>query len=105
VEPKKDADSEPREADLRTRILQFLDGIGESMRDTAERDLTVLELISRSFETMQNAIAGLKLAAYSPDVVINIPRDLCEAHEFHRARELIERGYGFAGRAISQHRA
>jgi NTE family protein len=88
------------ETDLRSRILQFLDGIGESLRDSPERDLTAFQLISRSFETMQNAIAGLKLAAYSPDVVINVPRDLCEAHEFHRARELIEKGYRLAAEAV-----
>jgi NTE family protein len=88
--------------DLRSRILQFLDGIGESMRESEERDLTVFELVSRSFETMQNAIAGLKLAAYSPDVVIDVPRDLCEAHEFHRARELIEKGYQLAAETIRE---
>jgi NTE family protein len=88
--------------DLRTRIMEFLDGIGESMRASEQSDLTVFELISRSFETMQNAIAGLKLAAYSPDVVINVPRDLCEAHEFHRARELIEKGYRLAAQMVEE---
>jgi NTE family protein len=92
----------PPEKDLRSRILQFLDGVGESLHDSTERDLTVFQLISRSFETMQNAIAGLKLAAYSPDVVINVPRDLCEAHEFHRARELIDKGYRLAAEAVTR---
>jgi NTE family protein len=96
------AEVEAEARDLRGRILQFLDGIGESMRESEERDLTVLELVSRSFETMQNAIAGLKLAAYSPDVVINVPRDLCEAHEFHRARELIEAGYQLAAETVRE---
>jgi NTE family protein len=41
---------------------------------------------------MQNTIARLKLAAYSPDIVIDIPRDLCTFYEFYRAEELIEFG-------------
>jgi NTE family protein len=94
-------DDEP-EDDLRSRIRQFLDDIGETLRPSDERDLSVLELMSRSFETMQNAIAGLKLAAYSPDVVINVPRDVCEAHEFHRARELIDTGYRLAEQTVTR---
>lgn len=57
------------------------------------RDLPgVLDVMTRSFETMQGAIARLKLAAYSPNVVINIPRDACNFYEFYRAKELIELG-------------
>jgi NTE family protein len=103
VEPTPTARSPSAEhqEDLRTRIKLFLDDIGETLRQPEERDLSVFELISRSLETMQNAIAGLKLAAYSPDVVINVSRDLCDAHEFHRARELIEHGYRLASERIS----
>jgi NTE family protein len=32
------------------------------------------------------------LATYTPNVVIDIPRDTCTAYEFHRAREMIEVG-------------
>jgi NTE family protein len=94
------AASAPPEEDLRTRILQFLDQIGGSLRHSGERDLTAFELISRSFETMQHAIAAVKLAAYAPDVVIDVPRDVCDAHEFHRARELIDLGYRLAEQAL-----
>ena len=52
------------------------------------------------FETMQNAIAAVKLASYAPDVVIEIPRDSCGAHEFHRAREIIELGHRMAAESI-----
>lgn len=87
---------------LRERILKFLDEIGGTRRQTSEQDLSVLELVSRAFETMQNAIAAAKLAAYAPDVVINVPRDACDAHEFHRARELIDLGYRLTDKALSQ---
>jgi NTE family protein len=34
-------------------------------------------------------IARLKLAAYSPDVAVEIPRNACGFHEFWRAAEMI----------------
>jgi NTE family protein len=33
--------------------------------------------------------------------VINVPRDACGAHEFHRAREMIELGYLLAEEQMS----
>jgi NTE family protein len=90
-----------RTDDLVSRIRQFLDGIGESLVEAGTADLGVFELVSRSIETMQNAITAVKLAAYAPDVVIEIPRDACGAHEFYRAREVIELGYRLAGESLA----
>jgi NTE family protein len=91
--------------DLHGRILAFLDDIANGFKskpDEAGEDesLGMFELVSRSIETMQNAIAALKLAAYAPDVIIDIPRDVCHAHEFHRARELIDIGETLTDQAM-----
>lgn len=51
------------------------------------------DLLTRSIDVMQGAIARLKLAAYTPDKVIEIPRDACTFFEFHRAREMADLGY------------
>jgi NTE family protein len=92
----------PRDDDLRGRILEFLDSIGNNLNpDDEEDELGMFELMSRSFDTMQNAISAMKLAAYAPDVLIEVPRDVCDAHEFHRAAELIEIGYGLAERQLA----
>jgi NTE family protein len=99
------------EADLVSRIRQFLDSIGDSIGDSmgekpahaSASGLGMLELVIRSFETMQNAITAVKLAAYAPDVVINVPRDACGAHEFYRAREIIDLGYRLAGESMPVH--
>jgi NTE family protein len=48
--------------------------------------------MTTSFETMQATIARLKLAAYSPDAVVEVPRDACRFYEFQKASELIETG-------------
>jgi NTE family protein len=105
--PKKPASPprpQPEDDDLRGRILRFLDEIGDHLSSDGDDDqLNMFELVSRSFETMQNAISAVKLAAYAPDVVINVPRDVCDAHEFHRAHEMIEIGQRLAEQALAQH--
>ena len=95
----RSAEAAPKD-DLVSRIRQFLDGIGENLGQGDPADVDVFELVSRAFETMQNAIAAVKLAAYSPDVVIEVPRDACGAHEFYRAQEVIELGYRLAQEAM-----
>jgi NTE family protein len=98
-------DAVDRGDDLRGRILAFLDDIADGFRSDPDdsddsESLDMFELVSRSIEIMQNAIAAVKLAAYSPDVIINVPRDVCQAHEFHRARELIEIGEALTEQAM-----
>ena len=88
--------AEPAETDLRSRIQQFLDAMTDSRPVVHDRDLGMFELVGRSFEVMQNAIAAVKLATYAPDIVIEVPRDACGSYEFHRAREMIELGYRLA---------
>ncbi|WP_373509241.1 patatin-like phospholipase family protein [Thiocapsa sp.] len=91
----------PTDLGYQERIRQFFDAIGETLGGRDDKQLGVFDLTLRSFETMQNAIAAVKLAAYRPDVVIEVPRDACAAHEFHRAGELIELGHRLAEEAMA----
>lgn len=50
-------------------------------------------IADKSFDAMQGTIARMKLAAYPPDIEIEIPRNLCGTFEFNRAREIIQYGY------------
>jgi len=52
--------------------------------------------LSKSLDTVQNTIARFQLAAYSPDVTIDISRDACSFYEFHRAEEMIQLGWSRA---------
>jgi NTE family protein len=94
---------EPHPADsYQARIAEFIDSLQRRLgNDDEEQDLDLFELISRSFDTMQNTIARFKLAAYSPDVVIDIPKNACAFYEFHRAGELIDIGRRRAEQALS----
>jgi NTE family protein len=98
--PPSPSAAEPAERDLRSRIQQFLDAVTEGRAETHDRDLGMFELIGRSFDVMQNAIAAVKLASYAPDVVIEVPRDACGSYEFHRAREMIDLGYRLAAERV-----
>jgi NTE family protein len=60
----------------------------------------MLGVANQAFDAMQSTIARQKMAAYPPDILVELPRDLCAMHEFHRAAEIIERGYAAAARCI-----
>lgn len=75
------------------RILDFIESLQRGVKKPAYGRLSMLELVSSSFETMQNALSKIKIAASPPDVLIEIPRSASRAFEFHRAGALIELGY------------
>ena len=51
-------------------------------------------------QAMQDTIADLKLSAYSPDVIVEVPRNACGFFEFWRAEELIALGRGRVEQAM-----
>jgi NTE family protein len=60
----------------------------------------LVELMSRSLDTMQAQIARVELALDPPELVIRIPRDACQFYEFWRAKELAEIGRIEAEKAL-----
>ena len=58
------------------------------------------EILIDAFETMQETLTRYKLAANPPDLLITVPKNICTAHEFFRAEELIEAGAWWARRAL-----
>jgi len=84
----------------RLRIRAFIEGLHLS-RVPAGRANGIFNIAFASMEAMQNTIARLKLAAYSPDVTVEIPRNACGFHEFWRAEELIELGRERTARAFA----
>ncbi|MEL7184988.1 MAG: patatin-like phospholipase family protein [Pseudomonadota bacterium] len=90
--PEKEVATKPESSSYRERILEFL-GTAGSDEEQTEDDPDAAELLVKSIDVMQGAIARLKLAAYAPDKTIEIPRNACTFFEFHRAEELAELGY------------
>lgn len=51
-----------------------------------------LELLGQSMDLMQANLSRLRLAAYQPDLLVQLARNVSSAYEFYRARALIELG-------------
>ena len=87
----------------RRHIARFIDSLQQRLgRGGDSEEMDVFQVVTSSFETMQNTIARFKLAAYSPDVVIDIPHNVCTFYEFYRAAELIELGRERAEQAMAE---
>ena len=89
-----------------TDLIIAVNASGRRSRPAQEGDDSpavpgMFDAMSMTMDTMQNAIARLKLAAYSPDVVIEIPRNACGTLEFDRARPMIELGREKAREVLS----
>jgi len=83
---------------LTAKIQEFMQALrqGRSMRDK----LGFYDVIDQAFDAMQGTIARQKIAAYPPDILVELPRNLCGMLEFERARELIDAGYRAAAQQI-----
>jgi NTE family protein len=58
------------------------------------------EVMNRTIDIAQAALARHTLAAYPPDVLIEVPRTTCRSLDFHRAMEVIAVGRALTMRAL-----
>ncbi|HEY2448174.1 MAG TPA: patatin-like phospholipase family protein [Mycobacterium sp.] len=75
----------------------------EADDEPAEPDVPKLggfEVMNRTIDIAQAALARHTLAAYPPDLLIEVPRSACRGLEFHRAAEVIDIGRGLAAHAL-----
>lgn len=61
------------------------------------------DVMNRTIDIAQAALARHILAAYPPDLLIEVPRTTCRSLEFHRAVEVIAVGRELATRALDVH--
>ena len=87
VLPRKVVDA--KQKDLKSKFKNYMSNI--SMPESISNGMYMVAI--KSFDTMQGAIAKMKLAAYPADVEIDIPINLCGTFDFNRSKELIEYGY------------
>jgi NTE family protein len=60
--------------------------------DAKTQEHGALELLVQSMDLMQANLSRLRLAAYQPDLQVQLARNVSSAYEFYRAKELIELG-------------
>jgi NTE family protein len=58
------------------------------------------DVMNRTIDIAQSALARHTLAAYPPDLLIEVPRTTCRGLEFHRAADVIAAGRTLAMRAL-----
>ncbi|MDT8438085.1 MAG: patatin-like phospholipase family protein [Wenzhouxiangellaceae bacterium] len=86
--------TEPREGDdsLMQRVRNFFNDLVERQQDGDDDEPGLAAMLMKSLETMEAVITRQHLAVFQPNLVIEIPKDACMIHEFHRATELIKLG-------------
>jgi NTE family protein len=88
---------------LRDKINFFIERLQQSVTSSSgSRDWGAYDIAIQAIDAMQSAIARQKLAAYPPDIVIEIASNACRTLEFDRASEMIELGYRRAKECLSQ---
>ena len=68
-----------------------------------KKDVGAYEVAYFVFDAMQSTIARQKLAAYPPDLVIDIPRDAARTFEIDRAAEMIRIGREAAEKLLDKY--
>ena len=58
------------------------------------------EVLNRAIDIAQAALMRHTLAAYPPDLLIEVPRTVARSLEFHRAEEVIDIGQELAAAAL-----
>jgi len=94
-------DSNNNESWYRQKIVDFIENIPEGLGLKRDDESGLLDVLNKTIDIMQNVITRLKLAAYNPDYVIEIPRNLCTMYDFYKAKVLIDYGYKMADWELS----
>jgi NTE family protein len=91
----------PSDADDETDADEPVDVAEEAPEEPPEAPrLGSFEVMNRTIDIAQAALARHTLAAYPPDLLIEVPRSACRSLEFHRADEVIDIGRVLAARAL-----
>ncbi len=92
----------PPRGPYRQKIAALVEQLlGRGAAPAVPREPGWMELMGQALDLMQANLAHLRLAAYRPDLLIEIPRNACAIYEFYRAEEMIALGRERAERALA----
>jgi NTE family protein len=72
----------------------------DAAKEASVPKLGGFEVMNRTIDIAQAALARHTLAAYPPDMLIEVPRSASRSLDFHRAAEVIDVGHKLAARAL-----
>ncbi|MEH6545680.1 MAG: patatin-like phospholipase family protein [Sneathiella sp.] len=90
----------PEIAGFRSMLNQYIENMTPAILTETNSRIGFFQMIDQTIDTMQGAIARQKLAAYPPDIILEVPRNCCGTLEFDRSAEMIELGYSIAAKTI-----
>ncbi len=99
---EESAGSERRDGGMWDKLREFVDSFA-SDKQPSDTQPGLLAVMMRSLDTMEAAITRQHLAIFQPDLVVQVPKNACMVHEFHRAREVIDLGAQLARKAMERH--
>jgi NTE family protein len=85
------SESENEGSDIHLSIKRFIGRLKTSPQSTVD-GWGSYNIATEAFDAMQSTIARAKLAAYPPDITIELARNTCGTFEFDLASQLIELG-------------
>ena len=91
TEVKTVKNSKKKERNFYTKIEEKFENL-MTKKNKEFYNLGIFGVMIRSVDSMQKIITEYKIAGYSPDIIIDIPRNACEFYEFDKAKEMIEMG-------------
>lgn len=71
-------------------------------REVNNNELGLFSVLQNSYDHMQNKLIDLSLEAYPPDLLVNIPRNICGIFDFYKAREVIQSGHDAYDQAVTK---
>lgn len=72
------------------RLDRFSKFFYELFKESSKDSLNMFEVLDKTFDTMQYTLTNYRLGGYPPDILIDIPKDICNTYDFHKAAEVIK---------------
>ncbi len=90
-----------KEERIQDKLREFLQK--NFFEEKEQGEMNYFTIVSKTIETMQNLITRYELAAHQPDIVIDIPKNLCGFYEFHEAEKIIAYGREVAKQKLAEY--
>ncbi len=93
--PKKELEKENR---IKKGFIELMQNVFEKK----EKSISLFGIMTQTIDIMQEILLECKMRAFSCDYIIDIPVNVCDFYEFHKAYEIIEFGRNEAKKALKE---
>ncbi len=73
----------------------------KSKKEKEEDSFSLVELMDNTFSYTQDRLKELMLDKYKPDILVQLPRNLCSTFDFFKAKEIYQAGLAAFEKAMS----